>query len=65
LFNTWLYNATGVRLPNFLGDTLYQSRRRLRSYYARRALTVIDEVAGPRFLGLPVFIYQTVRKVGN
>jgi ubiquinone/menaquinone biosynthesis C-methylase UbiE len=65
LVNTWLYGACGARLPSFLGDTVYQSRRRLRSYYVGRNLIPIDEVAGPTFLGFPVFIYQTVRKAGH
>ena len=62
LVNTWLYALLGCRLPGFLGDTLYQSRRRLTRYYARHGLRLESEVSGGAFLGLPVFLYHSVRK---
>ena len=33
LVNTWGYALSGKRLPGFLGDTIYQSERRLAAYY--------------------------------
>lgn len=62
LLNTWLWAATGRRLPGPLGDTIYQSRRRLAKYYRRHGLSVTHEAAAKRFLGFPVFIYQKLRK---
>jgi SAM-dependent methyltransferase len=62
IVNTWLYRATGRRLPGFWGDTIYQSSGRLRRYYAQAGLTLIEEPVAARFAGGPVFIYHTVRK---
>ena len=59
--NTALYTLTGRRLPGFWGDTLYQSERRLRRYYAQVGLEAVATPA-PRFLAAPVFIYHTLRK---
>lgn len=47
IVNTWLYRLTNRRL---VGDTLYQSPRRL----------PVDALS--RFLGLPVFIYATLER---
>ena len=33
LINTWLFEAADRVLPRFLGDTTYQSQRRVRKYY--------------------------------
>ena len=63
LVNTWLYVLFRVRLPGFLGDTLYQSRPRLRDHYRRAGLRLIEDAPARTFLGLPVFLYQTVRRV--
>jgi hypothetical protein len=60
---TWLYVLFGVRLPGFLGDTLYQSRPRLRGYNRRAGLRLIEDTPARTFLGLPVFLYQTVKRV--
>jgi len=60
--NTWIYALTQRRLPGFWGDTLYQSERRLRDYYRRAGLELIDAHPSPRFLGAPVFIYHTLRR---
>jgi SAM-dependent methyltransferase len=62
LVNTWLYALVGRRLPGFLGDTLYQSRPRLRRYYERAGLDLVDERPPARFIGAPVFFYHTVRR---
>lgn len=61
--NTWWYAATGRRLPAFVGDTLYQSDRRLRRYYAAAGLELVDAPAAARFAGAPVFIYHVLRRV--
>ena len=63
LVNTAIYALTGRRLPGFLGDTLYQSRRRLLQYYRRHGLELVDDRPATRFLGAPVFIYHTVRRI--
>jgi len=61
--NTWLYSITGSRLPGFLGDTLYQSERRLRSYYKHAGLELVGAHPSARFFGACVFIYHTLRKI--
>jgi SAM-dependent methyltransferase len=63
LVNTWCYLTTGRRLPGFLGDTLYQSRRRLARYYAKYDLRLVRDSGAATFLGLPVFIYHAVEKM--
>jgi SAM-dependent methyltransferase len=62
LINTWLYALTGWRFPGFLGDTLYQSRPRLIRYCKAAGLVIRHDYPSPRFLSLPVFIYQVVIK---
>jgi ubiquinone/menaquinone biosynthesis C-methylase UbiE len=62
LLNTWVYAASGKRLPGFLGSALYQSRGRLRRYYAEVGLTLVDDAKAPTFLAAPVFIYHKLRK---
>lgn len=64
LVNTWVYATTATRLPGFAGDTIYQSRRRLHRYYRDNHLILLDERPARSFLGLPVFLYHTFRKVG-
>ena len=59
--NTWFFAMTGRALPAFLGDTLYQSRRRLRKYYAANRMTLVRETPSQTFFGLPVFIYHCVQ----
>jgi SAM-dependent methyltransferase len=61
LLNTWLFALTGRTLPGRWGDTLYQSRRRLRKYYAGNRLTLLRETPSKTFFGLPVFIYHEVQ----
>ncbi len=60
--NTMVYRLLGVRLPGFLGDTLYQSESRLRRYYRSSGLTFASAIPSRRFLGLPVFIGHVVGK---
>ena len=60
--NTMLYRLLGIRLPGFLGDTLYQSESRLQRYYRSSGLTFDSAIPSRRFLGLPVFIGHVVRK---
>ena len=63
IVNTWLYRLVGRRLPGWLGDTIYQSRRRLARLYADSSLRVVEEPRSPRYLGFPVFVYQIVEKI--
>ena len=63
LVNTWVYALLGRRLPGFVGDTLYQSRRRLGNYYRACHLRLVEEHPSPTFMGFPVFIYHVVEKV--
>ena len=56
LINTWWWAMTHRRLPGFVGDTIYQSRRRLRQYFKSNQLEIVSEQE-KRFLGFPVFIY--------
>ena len=65
LVNTWLFALTGRTLPGYWGDTLYQSQRRLRKYYAGNRLTLLRETPSKTFFGLPVFIYHTVQAPQN
>jgi len=65
MVNTWLYVVVGRPLPGFLGDTLYQSRARLRRYYRQAGLELLEERPRARFAGAPVFIYHSVRRVGG
>ena len=65
LLNTWFFMATNRVLPGFLGNTIYQSRSQLRRYYKECNFTLMKDTPSKRFLGLPVFIYHTVRKNGT
>jgi len=60
LLNTWIHATTGRRLPGFLGDTLYQSRSRLKRHYRGHGLALSAERPSPAFLGLPVFLYHDI-----
>lgn len=60
-FNTWLYALTGRIFPGHWGDTVYQSRRRLRKYYAENRFTLLRETPSKTFFGLPVFIYHAIQ----
>jgi SAM-dependent methyltransferase len=63
LVNSALYFATGMRLPGFLGDTIVQTRGRLKQLYRRSGLALIAETPSRGFLGFPVFLYHEVRKM--
>lgn len=65
LLNTWAWGVTGKRLPGFLGQTIYQSRRRMGSYFERDGFSLVSDTASKRFLGLPVFTYQLVEKTSR
>ena len=65
LLNTWLWATTGGRLPGFLRDTLYQSRRRLSEYYRVAGLELKHESVSPNYLGFPVFLYDRVKKLAG
>jgi SAM-dependent methyltransferase len=62
LVNTFIYRCTGGRLPGFLGDTLYQSDRRLRAYYAAHRLELMETHPSAAFAGAPVFLYHVLRR---
>ena len=59
LINTWWWVVTHRRLPGFVGDTIYQSRRRLRHYFKSNQLEIVSE-RQKRFLGFPVFLYSEI-----
>jgi ubiquinone/menaquinone biosynthesis C-methylase UbiE len=61
LINTWWWVMTHQRLPGFIGDTIYQSNRRLRRYFKSNGLQIVSE-RQKCFLGFPVFIYTEVLK---
>jgi SAM-dependent methyltransferase len=62
IVNTIVYRLTGTRLPGFWGDTVYQSQSRLRSYYTRVGLDLVEDHPSPAFAGAPVFIYHQLRR---
>ena len=62
IVNTFVYALTGTRLSGFWGDTLYQSGRRLRRYYAAHGLELVEARPSPGFAGAPVFIYHVLRR---
>ena len=64
LLNGWWYVATGHRLPGFLGDTIYQSGRRLSTYYRDYGLQLVREWPSPGYGGKPAFIYHELRRLG-
>lgn len=62
LLNSAVFFVSGKRLPGFLGDTIMQTRTRLKHLYRVNGLALAAETSSPRFLGYPVFIYHDVRK---
>jgi ubiquinone/menaquinone biosynthesis C-methylase UbiE len=58
LVNTWWYALTDRRLPGFIGDTIYQSTKRLIQYYAEFGLALERETPAPTYRRKPVFIYH-------
>jgi SAM-dependent methyltransferase len=65
LLNTWLWVATDRLLPGFLGDTLFQSRRRLLECYRAAGLKLERDSPSPKYLGFSVFLYDRVRRAGS
>ncbi len=65
LVNTWWYALTDRRLPGFLGDTIYQSAKRLAAYYDEFGFALERAVPAPRYGGKPVFIYHELRRVNR
>jgi SAM-dependent methyltransferase len=65
LANTWWYALTSRRLPGFIGDTVYQSAKRLSAYYRDLGLELEREWPSPTFRGKPVFIYHELRRSGG
>jgi SAM-dependent methyltransferase len=62
IINTAVYRLVRRRLPGFLGDTVFQSDRRLRRCYLAAGLTLESTIPSKRFIGRPVFIGHVVRK---
>ena len=62
LVNSAIFFITGKRLPGFPGDTIMQTRSRLKALYRANGLALLKETPSPRFLGYPVFIYHDVGK---
>jgi SAM-dependent methyltransferase len=65
LVNTWWYAATERRLPGFVGDTLYQSTKRLAEYYREFGLVLERAWPSPLYRGKPVFIYHELRRLAT
>jgi SAM-dependent methyltransferase len=61
LVNTWLWALCHTRLPGLLGDTTYQSDRRLTKYFNLGHLAIVSK-RKTRFAGLVVFSYLEVIK---
>ena len=64
LINTLLMETFGRKLPGKFGDTLYVSHRRLARLYARHGFVLKRHTPSPTFLGMTVFIYHSVERVG-
>jgi SAM-dependent methyltransferase len=62
IVNTFVYRLTARRLPGFWGDTIFQSENRLRRYYAKAGLDLVDRPYSASFGGAPVFIYHELRR---
>ena len=63
IVNGWYYATTDQRLPGFVGDTLYQSAKRLAEYYHRYGFTLERALPSPTYRGKPVFIYHELRRL--
>ena len=62
---TVLQGLTGRRLPGRFGDAVFITPERLAELYARHGFTLRTHTPSPTFLGLPVFIYHSVERVGD
>lgn len=65
LANTWVYRATGRRLPGFLGDTIYQSEQRLDRYYRTVGFELLEREIIGSYGGKPVFIHHHLRRTAD
>lgn len=63
MVNACLYRSTGRRLPGFLGDTLYQSRRAIRDYFVEYGLLLRECHPHETVFGLPVFVYFAADRI--
>ena len=64
LINTLSMETFGRKLPGKFGDTVYVSHRRLAQLYARHGFVLKRHTPSPTFLGMTVFIYHSVERVG-
>ncbi len=62
LINTTFLSLTGKRLPGFVGDTIYQSERRLSQLYTANGLEITSSRSSTGPLGFPVFIYHKITR---
>ncbi len=62
IVNGHVYRWTGRRIPGWLGDTLYQSRRAMRRYFRENGLRPLTAPPHECFCGLPVFLYFAAEK---
>lgn len=62
LVNSAVFFATGRKLPGFLGDTIVQTKRRMKWLYRGNGLALVEEKPSRGFWGFPVFIYHEVVK---
>jgi hypothetical protein len=60
--STWWYALTDRRLPGFVGDTIYQSAKRLADYYDEFGFMLEREAPAQTYGGKPVFIYHQLRR---
>jgi SAM-dependent methyltransferase len=65
LVNSLLMVLAGRKLPGKFGDVAYITPGRLERHYARHGLALRHHAPSPTFLGLPVFIYHGVERVGS
>jgi len=65
LVNTILMHTIARKLPGKFGDTVYTSHRRLAKLYARHGFVLRRHTPSPTFIGMSVFIYHSVERVGD
>lgn len=65
LANTIFYGLFGRRLPGFVGDTLCQTRRRMKSYYRISGLALEREHVVAVLMGAPKFLCHRVVKIDD
>ena len=63
LANSLVYATVGRRLPGWIGDTIFQSRRRLASHYRAAGLRLLEEKMSESFWGSTVYIYHVLERV--